>query len=74
MKKNMGRRGFLKAGAKMLPTLAAMGIVMTAVATPAMACQGCDNGCFTTCKDTCDSTCKGNCQGDCTGSCKGEQR
>jgi hypothetical protein len=70
MEKKLGRRSFLKSGAKALPALAILGLVLTPAMMASTACEGCADACFTTCKDGCDSTCKGNCQGDCSGSTK----
>jgi len=65
----MDRRGFLKSGAKVLPSLAVLGIGLTAVSTPARA--DCFGSCKASCADNCVESCKGDCMGDCKGSCGG---
>ena len=73
MKKNprpekIDRRNFLKTGAKALPALAVLGLVMTA-SQPARA--DCFGSCHAECADNCVESCKGDCMGDCKGSCGG---
>ena len=65
----MDRRGFLKSGAKVIPSLAVMGFAMTALSQPARA--DCFGSCHAECADNCVESCKGDCMGDCKGSCGG---
>ena len=67
--KGMNRRGFLKSGAKVIPSLAVMGVAMTALSQPARA--DCFGSCHAECADNCGESCKGDCMGDCKGSCGG---
>ncbi len=62
----MGRRSVIKAGAKVIPALAMMGLALTA--NPQQVQAGCVGG---TCKAVCSETCNNNCTGDCMGSCRG---
>jgi CXXX repeat radical SAM target protein len=79
-KDGFGRRGFLKAGAKVLPVLAAIGLAATLTTVSAQAdCNGnCSGNCFGTCDDTCaggcSDTCAGGCGDTCGGGCKGENQ
>jgi len=69
-KTNMNRRSLMKAGAKVLPALAALGLA--AVALPAPAHADCFGGtCRASCADNCVESCKGDCMGDCKSSCGG---
>jgi CXXX repeat radical SAM target protein len=65
----MDRRGFLKSGAKVIPTLAILGFGLAAVSTPARA--DCFGSCKASCADNCVESCKGDCMGDCKGTCGG---
>lgn len=60
----MGRRAVIKAGAKVIPALAVMGLAVTTSA-PARA------DCFpASCRAECADSCNNNCRGDCMGSCE----
>jgi CXXX repeat radical SAM target protein len=61
----MDRRGFLRVGVKIIPSLAVMGLAATAMPEPARA------SCFGTCHGSCSGDCVESCKGDCMGSCKG---
>ena len=52
--KSMGRRGFLRAGSKLIPAIAVMGLALTVPLTA---------------RADCNSMCEGGCQGTCTGAC-----
>jgi CXXX repeat radical SAM target protein len=71
----MGRRGFLRAGGKVIPALALLGIALTAPLPARADCNGTCSGCQGTCEgcqgtcEGCQGTCEG-CQGTCTG-CQG---
>jgi CXXX repeat radical SAM target protein len=67
--KKMDRRGFLKSGVKVIPSLAVMGLAITAMSPPARA--DCFGSCKAECADSCVESCKGDCMGDCKGSCGG---
>ncbi len=67
--KKLDRRGFLKSGAKIIPSLAVMGLAVTAMSQPARA--DCFGSCKAECADSCVESCKGDCMGDCKGSCGG---
>ncbi len=69
--KAMGRRSFLKSGAKMLPAVAVMGLTLLAVSQPASACGGCSGTCSGACDGTCYGRCVGTCSGGCDGTCSG---
>lgn len=62
----MGRRSFIRAGAKVLPGLAFVGLALTGTMRPAHA------DCFpANCKAICADNCTNDCTGDCMGSCRG---
>jgi CXXX repeat radical SAM target protein len=74
----MGRRSFLKAGGKIIPALAVLGLALAAPLPARADCgntceggcgSGCGGYCSGGCKDTCQG-CKGGCEG-CTGTCGG---
>ena len=65
---NMGRRGFLKSGATVIPALAVVGLAIGS-APPARA--DCFGSCHADCADSCVESCKGDCMGDCKGKCGG---
>jgi len=67
--KTMSRRGLLESGAKIIPSLAIMGIAMTSLSGAARA--DCFGSCHAACADNCVESCKGDCMGDCKGSCGG---
>ena len=66
---NLNRRGFLRSGVKVLPSLAVMGLALTAMSQPARA--DCFGSCHAECADSCVESCKGDCMGDCKGACGG---
>lgn len=68
-KADLNRRSLIKAGAKVLPILAAVGLTTVAVSQPAMA--DCFGSCKASCADNCVESCKGDCLGDCKSSCGG---
>lgn len=68
-KADLNRRSLIKAGVKVLPALAAVGLATTVVAEPARA--GCFGSCHAECADNCVESCKGDCMGTCKGSCGG---
>jgi CXXX repeat radical SAM target protein len=78
----MDRRGFLKAGGKVIPALAALGLTLTAPQlaraddcsnTCATSCAvGCTGNCAHTCEGDCESTCKNSCGDACGGTCEGD--
>lgn len=64
--KKVGRRSFLKRGAKLLPALAVIGFAAVVLPGPARAdCTGCSGACT-----GCSGGCQGFCNGDCTGGCR----
>ena len=65
----MNRRALIKAGAKVLPALATLGIATVAVSGPTLAAWDCFGNCKAACADYCVESCKGDCMGDCKGSC-----
>ena len=60
----VNRRTVMKAGAKVIPTLALTGLAAAAFCEPAVAAQ-CWYTCKAQCSDNCVSSCKGDCMGDC---------
>jgi CXXX repeat radical SAM target protein len=80
--KTMDRRGFLAAGGKVIPVLAALGLGLTAAAhAEDCGCGGncsgvckedCSGGCKDNCGTICNSTCEGACKDSCYGGCKGD--
>jgi CXXX repeat radical SAM target protein len=65
--RKIGRRGFLKSGAAVLPALAVLGLALTA-ASPARA-DNCGGACSNECAGSCLNGCTGSCMNGCTGSC-----
>jgi hypothetical protein len=69
-KTDLNRRSFFRAGAKVIPALAVLGLATTVFAEPAHAdCFG--GTCRAVCADNCTESCKGDCMGDCKGHCGG---
>jgi CXXX repeat radical SAM target protein len=68
--KSPGRRNFLRRGAKALPALAAVGLLL-ATPLPARAdCNdNCAGSCYKGCTGSCMEGCTGSCMEGCTGSC-----
>lgn len=64
----MDRRGFLKAGGKVLPVLAGLGLAMT-ISRPAQASCSCGGGCGGTCSSGCGGNCSSGCGGSCSNGC-----
>jgi len=63
----MDRRGFLKAGGKVLPVLAGLGLAAM-MSGPAQAACACGGGCGSTCSSGCGSACSSGCGNTCTSS------
>lgn len=79
-KTRLQRRRFIRAGAKVIPALAVLGLAMVA-STPARAdtcmygCVGdCTGTCGKKCADSCTATCENNCKGTCEGGCAGSSK
>ena len=72
-KDGLRRRWFLKAGAKVIPVLAIIGLGATVAPLQARAdCNGnCSGNCLGTCDDTCSGTCSDTCSGGCGETCGG---
>jgi CXXX repeat radical SAM target protein len=72
----MDRRGFLKAGSKVIPALAVLGFALT-VPLPARASCGdtcfssCEGDCKGSCRILCLNSCVAHCMNDCGGTCRG---
>ncbi len=67
----MNRRDFLKAGGKVLPVLAGLGLAGAVAARPAQASCACGGGCGGTCSSGCGGTCSSGCGGTCSSGCGG---
>jgi modification target Cys-rich repeat protein len=63
-KQRSSRRSLLRTTGKLLPMLAALGL-MTASVMPAHADD---------CGGTCEAGCKGTCEGGCKGTCEGSSK
>lgn len=63
----MDRRGFLKAGGRVLPVLAGLGLAAV-MSAPAQAACACGGGCGSSCSSGCGSACSGGCGNTCTSS------
>lgn len=65
----LNRRALIRAGVKILPTLAVTGLALSATSQAARA--DCFGSCHAECADGCTETCKGTCFTDCGTSCGG---
>ena len=74
MKQNqvVDRRSLLKSSGKVLPMLAALGIVVAST-KPAHA-SDCAGSCEGGCKGSCEFGCTGTCEGGCKGTCEGTSK
>jgi CXXX repeat radical SAM target protein len=71
LSEKMDRRRFLKAGGKVVPALAVLGLALAAP-QPARA-DDCSNTCANSCAvgcTSCTGTCTGGCEGNCENTCK----
>jgi len=70
MSKKIGRRNFLSSGVRVLPALAAMGLVLGATGPARADCSdNCSGSCYQGCTGSCMDGCTGSCKEGCTGSC-----
>ena len=66
----MARRNFLKAGGKIIPALAVLGLAMAAPTAVRADCNdNCSASCYQGCTGSCMEGCTGSCKEGCTGSC-----
>ena len=67
----MERRAFLKSGAKLIPALAAIGVLATTIPARADDCSNsCSGSCYKGCTGSCMEGCTGSCMEGCTGGSK----
>ncbi|MDE2266156.1 MAG: Cys-Xaa-Xaa-Xaa repeat radical SAM target protein, partial [Alphaproteobacteria bacterium] len=65
--KNLNRRGFLKSGTIVIPSLAVMGLGLT---VPLQARADCGGDCEGSCTGDCSGNCTASCASDCSTGCE----